>query len=254
MGKNIIACRWRSYAPFEALAFKHLAGLGVRHVEIKLPDQDEVDGVKAELERYGLTASTLHGDCDIRRADIAERIERQMPILAALGTRLLFVSVRADETPLETAYARLRAAGEVAAAGGVTIVMETHPDLASNVEVTLATMEAVDHPNVRVNYDTANVYFYNHNVDSVEQLRPIVPYVAAVHLKDTGGGYREWNFPALGRGVVDFAGVFKVLDEAGFDGPCTLELEGVEGEIKTERLVCDRVAESLGYLRGLGRF
>jgi sugar phosphate isomerase/epimerase len=53
--------------------------------------------------------------------------------------------------------------------------------------------------------------------------------------------------------VVNFSGIFEALDAAGFDGPCTLEIEGIEGEQRTERLVCDRIAESVGYLRGLGR-
>ena len=42
-------------------------------------------------------------------------------------------------------------------------------------------------------------------------------------------------------------------DGVGFAGPYTLEIEGIEGEPRTERSVCDRIAESLGYLRGLGR-
>jgi sugar phosphate isomerase/epimerase len=54
--------------------------------------------------------------------------------------------------------------------------------------------------------------------------------------------------------VVDFAATFEVLDEAGFDGPCTLEIEGVAGETATQELVCERMAESVEHLRGLGRF
>jgi sugar phosphate isomerase/epimerase len=165
----------------------------------------------------------------------------------------MFVSVKADETPPETVYGRLREAGEVAAKHGVTLVLETHPDLVTNAEVALATMQGVHHPSVRINFDTANIYFYNRDVDGVVELRRMAPYVGAVHLKDTDGGYRHWHFPALGRGIVRFGEVFRILDTAGFAGPCTIELEGIEGEAKTERLVCDRMAESAGYLRGLGR-
>jgi inosose dehydratase len=107
---------------------------------------------------------------------------------------------------------------------------------------------------VRINFDTANVYFYNHGVDAVAELERLAEFVAAVHLKDTDGGYRHWHFPALGRGVVDFGGVFRVLDEAGYAGPYTLEIEGIEGEERTEALVCGRIAESVEFLRMLGRF
>ncbi len=250
----MLSCRVASYRPFEELAFAHLASLGVRHVEIPLPAPDEVDATRATLQQHGLSAASLHGTCDIRQPDVADQVAAQLPTLAAFGCKLLFVSVSADDTPLDQAYHRLRAAGSVAAEHGVTIVMETHPDLVTNARVALETMRGVDHPNVRVNYDTANVYFYNHNVDTVTELQQVVPNVAAVHLKDTDGGYRHWHFPALGQGIVDFARVFQVLDEHGFAGPCTLEIEGLEGEKKTADLVRQRVSDSVEYLRRLARW
>jgi len=254
MPRNIIAGRPYSYHPFEYLAYEHMAGLGLRHVEIVVPKPDELAATRAELARWGLTPSSMHGECDVQRADVAEQVAAQLPTLAQFGCRTLFVSVKAGETPRDVVYGRLREAGEVARQHGVTIVLETHPDLVTNAEVALATMRGVNHPNVRINYDTANIYFYNQGIDGVAELRRIVEFVAAVHLKDTSGGYRAWHFPALGRGVVNFPEIFRVLDAAGFAGPCTLEIEGIEGEVHTERLVCDRIAESLGYLRGLGRF
>jgi sugar phosphate isomerase/epimerase len=253
MAKSIIACRTSSYAPFAALAYEHLAELGIRFVEVPVPQPREVDSTRGALQRYGLSASSMHGECDVQRADVAGQIADQMPVFAAFGTRTMFVSVKAGDTPLATVHERLREAGVVAGRHGVTIVLETHPDLVTNAEVGLATMRAVNHPNVRVNYDTANIYFYNRDADAVEELRRIAAYVGAVHLKDTDGGYRHWHFPALGRGVVRFPEIFGILDESGYSGPCTIEIEGIDGEARTERRVCDRIAESVGYLRGLGR-
>lgn len=252
MNKHIIACRRQSYAPFTTLAYQHLAGLGIGHVEIEVPEPAELDATRAELQHHGLVVSSLQAECDVRRADLPSRIAAQMPAFARLGARYMFVSAKADDTPLDTVYGRLREAGREAARHGVTIVLETHPDLVTNSTVALATMQGVSHPNVRVNFDTANIYFYNRGVDALEELRRIVEFVGALHLKDTDGGYRSWHFPALGRGIVRFAELFKLLDAAGFAGPSTIEIEGIEGETKTQRLVCDRVAESVGFLRGLG--
>ena len=51
-------------------------------------------------------------------------------------------------------------------------------------------------------------------------------------LRETGdkmagamGGYHDGAFPELGQGVVDFAGVFAVLNGRGFTGPFTIELD-----------------------------
>lgn len=254
MPKNIVACRPHSYHPFEHVAYAHLAGLGVRHVEIEVAETADAARVRDELAQHGLRASSVQGQCDVTRPDVAEQIAAQMPVLETLGARLLFLSVKAGDTSLDDVYARLRSGGDVAAERGVTLVLETHPDLITNAAVARRTIEGVAHPAVRVNFDTANLYFYNENVNAATELREIVEFVAAVHLKETDGGYRHWHFPALGRGVVPFGEVFEILDEAGYAGPLTLEIEGVEGEEKTEQLVCDRIAESVEYLRGLGRF
>ena len=253
VGRNVIACRFSSYGEFNARAFEHIAAAGLKHVEIMVPPPDQLETVAAQLAEHGLTASSIHGDCDPKRADIAEQIKEQLPAFEKLGCKLMFVSVNKGEQDAETVYQRLRLAGDAARVGGVTIVMETHPDLITNADVALETMRGVNHPNVRINFDTANLYYYNHEIDCVEQVRKVVDYVAAVHLKDTDGGYHHWHFPALGQGIVDFAGVFSVLDEAGYDGPCTLEVEGIEGEEQTEELVCQRVLDSLTHLRKLNR-
>jgi len=251
--RNPIACRPSSYGEFAEGALEHIASVGLRHVEIMVPPADAIAETRDRLARLGLSASSMHGTCDLSRPDVAQQVADQMPALAALGCPIMFVSAKRGDLPAETAYERLRQAGDVAAAQGVTIVLETHPDLITNADVALETMRGVEHPHVRVNFDTANIYFYNRDVDGVAELRKIAPYVAAVHLKDTDGGYRHWHFPALGEGIVDFAGVFAVLDEAGFRGPCTLEIEGIEGETATRALVEGRIAASVAYLRSLGR-
>ncbi len=253
MRNPIISCRTASYKGFADRAPAHLASLGIRYVEVIAPPPEDVDRLRDSLAEHGLKAATVHGQCDVSHAHCAEQVQAQLPVLDALGSQYLFVSCKAGDTPLDDVYGRLRAAGDVAATANVTIVMETHPDLVTNGDVALKTMQAVDHPNVRVNYDTANVYFYNEGADAVTELKKILAYVAAVHLKETNGAYRTWHFPALGRGIVDFPAIFRVLDNAGFTGPMTLEIEGIEGEPEDERTICDRIAESAGYLRALGR-
>jgi sugar phosphate isomerase/epimerase len=104
--------------------------------------------------------------------------------------------------------------------------METHPPLGENGDKAKKTLDAVDHPGLRFNFDTANVYYYNEGTDTITELKKVAQYVASVHLKDTDGGFKSPNFPPLGQGIVDFKGVFDVLRDVNFEGPYTLEIEG----------------------------
>lgn len=253
MGTSWIACRVSSYGKYESVAYEHLASLGVRYVEIVAPAPDAVARVQTELRRYGLAVSSMHAECDVTQPDCAARVAAQLPVFQALGVRYMFVSCNAGTTLRSVAYERLRAAGAAAAKAGVLIVMETHPDLITNADVALETMRGVDHPHVRVNFDTANIYYYNEGVDGLAELRKVLAYVGALHLKDTNGRYRTWHFPALGQGCVDFPGVFALLDSVSFRGPLTMEIEGCEGEPDSEDLVRQRIADSVEYLKSLGR-
>ena len=70
-----------------------------------------------------------------------------------------------------------------------------------------------------------------------------------MHVKDQIGGAGVWNFPQVGTGEVDFPALFKTLEAAGFDGPCSVELE-FQGEPWPSLEEVDRaMAESYRYVR-----
>ncbi|MCS7223840.1 MAG: sugar phosphate isomerase/epimerase [Armatimonadetes bacterium] len=250
----MIAVNLSSYGRYRDGALEHLASIGIGYVEIPVPPPDKVSQITEELNRYGLRASTLMASLDLKSATVAEEMEPQFQVAQSLQVPILFASVHAGELGKEKAYERLRQIGERADAYGITLALETHPDLCTNADEMLETMEGVHHPRIRINFDTANIYFYNQGRDSVTELRKVAPFVVSVHLKDTNGGYRTWYFPGLGEGVVNFPEIFRILSERGFFGPYTMEIEGIEGESLTREQVYDRVARSVDYLRKIGVF
>ncbi len=254
-GGMFLSCRPSSFGSAAPQAYEYLASWGVRHVEIALPKPEEAVRVRTELERHGLSAASIQVGTDVGNPELAEHFA-----LAArrardeFGARYIFTSAHAGRHGLQAAYEALTRAGDAAARHGVTIVLETHPDLGTNGAVAAVTMRAVNHPNVRINWDPANVYYYNDHCDGAREFELALPYVAAIHLKDTGGGFHAWDFPALGEGVVDFAYILRRLMETGFHGPCTMEIEGVKDERLTAGQYAARVKKSIDHLRGLGYF
>jgi sugar phosphate isomerase/epimerase len=250
MSVNLVAVNVGSYRQHRDRAFELLAPTGVRNVEIPVPAPEQMAGVQQRLREHGLTATTLNCPCDL--ALEPESLREKLEVGREMGVSTFFVSAKAGELSKVEAYARLRARCELAEEYGITLSLETHPDLAENATEARATLLAVGHPRLRWNLDTANLYYYNQNVSAVSETRKGLDLIGSVHLKDTNGGYHAWWFPALGEGVVDFPGVFQLLNGAGFFGPFTLELEGIQGEDLDEAAAAARVAKSLHYLQTIG--
>lgn len=250
MPANQISVNLGSYGRYREGALDHLRSIGIRNVEIGVPAPDRAEAVARQLEEHGLTASTMIAPCDLQKE--ANSFEPAVRTARDLGVPILFISAKAGEMPRPEAYARLRERAQIAESYGVTLSLETHPDLAQNATIARETIAAVGQPSLGWNLDTANLYYYNHGVNAVEQCRQGLDLIRSVHLKDTNGGYETWHFPALGDGVVDFAGVFRLLNERGFYGPFTFELEGIKGESLTEAETQARVKRSLDHLKQIG--
>jgi sugar phosphate isomerase/epimerase len=250
MPANLIAVNLGSYGRYRENAPAHLQSIGIRHVEIGVPAADKAASTARQLADFGLSISTMIAPCDLTKP--AETFVPAARTAREMGVPILFISAKAGDLPRNQAYERLRELAQIADGQGVTLSLETHPDLAENAAVARATVEAVNHPRLGWNLDTANLYYYNQGIDAVEECRRGLDLIRSVHLKDTNGGYHAWHFPALGDGVVDFAGVFRLLNERGFHGPFTFELEGIEGETLSEAETQARVARSLDHLRAVG--
>ncbi|MFH1566491.1 MAG: sugar phosphate isomerase/epimerase family protein [Gemmatimonadota bacterium] len=208
------------------LPFKRVAQLGIPQVELVWNDQTSVDEVGDLLVPLGMQVASLHVPSPLDDDGLPDKMAGWAECAMELGAHHLFVSIHAGEMARDEAYGRIRKLGDAVAKAEVYLAMETHPDLCQNAANMLETMAAVAHPWVGVNYDTANVYYYNEGVDTVAELTKAVAQVRGVHLKDTHGGFHDGSFPVFGEGVVDFAGVERVLREGGYKGPLVMELEG----------------------------
>lgn len=249
---NILSYRM-GYVNKPQLPLDRIARLGIKYLEVSVADDQTADEVKAALAPHGLLVSTLSGRLTpLGEETFLDSVRKNSAMAKALGARGIFVSVKAGEVPLEEAYKKLHDAGDIVAADGLFLAMETHPDLCENGMKAAETLSQVNHPAVGWNMDTANIYYYNENVDAVEQARIGAKYVRAVHAKDTPGGFKDPNFPNLGEGIVDFAGVGKVLAEVGFDGPWTMELEGIAGSADSAEKMEENVRACAEHLRALG--
>jgi L-ribulose-5-phosphate 3-epimerase len=221
-------------------------------------DDDTAKSFADHLARYGVKVSGCNvGGADLRRIDGVELTERRIRFAARWFGVSVCVSGAgqpADAAERSTIVDHLRRLGDTAAEQGITLALETHKGPTQNAAAMLELMSEVNHPSVRLNFDTGNIAYYNRGLDPCDELGKVKHLVRNVHLKDNRGGFEDWYFPAVGDGgSVDFSRVRRILDSVNFRGPYTIEIEGIGGEPEPgleQRQ--ERIARSVKHLRSCG--
>jgi L-ribulose-5-phosphate 3-epimerase len=278
--KRLVSCFSNCYGPEGVrAAVAQIRQTGINHLELALrghnfgglvipeeavvtekADDDTARAFVAWLERHGVGVSGCNvGGGDMRTIEGVELTERRIRFARKWFHVPVVVSgagqpASGDER--RTVVAHLRRIGDLAGSLGMTVALETHKGPTQNADAMLALMAEVDHPHIRLNFDTGNIAYYNAGMDPVAELARVAPLVRNVHLKDNRGGFEDWYFPALGDGgAVDFRRVREILDGAGFAGPYTIEIEGIGGEGEPGPEVRqERIRRSVAHLRACGYF
>lgn len=130
------------------------------------------------------------------------------------------------------------------------LVLEVHGDHGTGAilkEICLL----VDSPRVLVNYDTANAVFYG-DVNVAEDFSGCMDKIGYVHLKEKAGGRQEWDFPALGKGYIEFPELFRLMDDADNLSPYSIEIEFTSKGPESLEEINRAVKDSADYLRAQG--
>ncbi|MDB5349829.1 MAG: sugar phosphate isomerase/epimerase [Planctomycetota bacterium] len=212
------------------------------------------------LASRGVSVSGCNvGGADIRTIEGVELTERRIRFAKRWFGVAVVVSGAGQPTDASERAIVLRhlsRLGDLAGSLELTIALETHKGPTQNAEAMLTLMRELDHPNIRLNFDTGNIAYYNRGVDPVAELERVAKYVRNVHVKDNRGGFEDWYFPAVGDGgSVDFVRIREILDGEGFAGPYTVEIEGIGGESEPGLDArVERVRRSADHLRKCGYF
>ena len=115
---------------------------------------------------------------------------------------------------------------DYAARNGQTFALETGQEPADEL---LEFLEDVERPNLRINFDPANMILYGSG-DPIEALTILGPHIVSVHAKD--GDWPPRGVPGalgteqpLGRGAVGMARFIAKLKEIGYKNPVNIERE-----------------------------
>jgi sugar phosphate isomerase/epimerase len=205
------------------------------HVRRNASDE-EIGHIKDLLREHGLTAISLSGHSDLVSDAGVVEFRKTLSLCQKLGLRMITTSTGGHggtsagdlDEQRDQFLKRIGPLCDAAAAMDITICLETHGGLLATGAIAADLIRRIDKPHIGINYDAGNVIFYG-DTRPEEDIKIAAPYVVHLHVKDKIGGAGAWNFPAVGAGEINYPAIFATLDRAGFDGPCSVEIE-FEGE------------------------
>ncbi|MDR1508130.1 MAG: sugar phosphate isomerase/epimerase [Synergistaceae bacterium] len=248
-------------------AIEGISGAGFRYIELTatkgwtehvFPNMsfEYLCAVKSRLEVFGLEPIALSGHTNLMDPDRACDFINNIKLAAFFGCAYIVSSV--GEAHIED---KTTAADEISAQRirefvpyldeyGLTLALETHGEHSTGRRM-IGIVKMVNSGRVLINYDTANVIFFA-NADMESDLDECITSIGFMHIKDKAGAPSEWNFPALGRGYVDFPMIFRKLEAAGNVCPASIEIEFGPGGSRDLEEVNDAVRASYEYLSDIG--
>ncbi len=242
--------------PAEKVA-QHLAGQGYATVEWTLAHFDprrmsdrELDDVVATTRRAGLEVSEIVVQQDLLHRDpavVAERVKLTVDAArAAARNGIGIVNVLTGPTRWESDHVAVGTAmpeGEawrivldamerlldgVAEVGSVAALEPCWGGLSHDLHSTGPVLRRFGtHPGFAINFDPSHFALARDDMDWA--IRALAPYIRHVHIKDVAGtpGHdgREFIFPLIGEGLVDWPAFFASLDAVGYRGVMSVEFE-----------------------------
>jgi sugar phosphate isomerase/epimerase len=167
-----------------------------------------------------------------------------MQVAAELGSRMVRVNASAPlaaapPAPLEVTIESFRRLARTARSLGLDLLVENHGGITADPEVIVALVEGVGRDELKVLVDIGNfeplisvqmAAMQGREIPEVdvtplyEKVARIAPYAHLVHAK-------THDFDDAGRPLrLDVARALRLVRDAGFTGPVSLEYEGNEGD------------------------
>jgi len=227
-------------------ALRVCAKIGYRNVELalnpgfltepKLLSSDARKTLRSKLASLRLDVSALMLNLSLTADDTAHAKNLDALKAAAQLAQDLSLPQPITETVLggkpaewdnikERMVERLQSWAAVAAAGKITLAVKAHVGNAVNSpERLLWLIEKANSPAVKAAYDYS--HFQLAGIPLAASLKALLPQTRFIHLKDTTGDAKKFQFLLPGEGNTDYIAYFKLLKQLGYNGPVVVEVSG----------------------------
>ena len=208
------------------------------HVAPALMTPEYADNVKLLLQDRGMKCYAVSGHVDPTIDEQCEMLLKKIEFAGRIGARIVNTNAGCRDR-MDAFYKNMKRLIAMAEKWNVTIGLESHGDIVHTARESLAVFRKINHPLVKLNYDTGNTLFYcDGNVSIEEDIKYSEEFLAHLHLKDITIRGSNVAYVPIGDGDINFPKVFEWLKSLGRTIPCGLEIpvqvKGVLGDIRPD--------------------
>jgi 3-dehydroshikimate dehydratase len=213
----------------ESLGIKYLELRGVWGKNVLALNDEELDTVKAELDRRGIGVSAIGSpigkvpiDSDFEA--YKDLVQHAIEVAIKLGTpyiRMFSFYINDLDADRDEVMRRLQVMADMAASGGVTLLHENEKAIyGEQPDRCLDLHQTIKGDSFRATFDPAN--FVQAGVKPFDDAYPLLkPYIEYFHIKDAIMG--EGKVVPAGEGDGQIRELMAAAKEAGYDGFLSLE-------------------------------
>ena len=267
--ERIIAINSNTYHGFTLeQAINGISKAGFKYIELTatkgwtehvFPDMsfEKLIQIKEDLLAHGLKPYAMSGHCNLMDQERIEDFIMNIRLAAFFECDFIISSVGEAHLKDKKEVTDEEVAEEIKnlipylEEYNLILCLENHGKHATGKQLKKI-IDRIGSPRVMINYDTANAIYYG-NVNLEEDLDSCIDKIAHMHLKDKDGEYNEWNFPAIGKGNLDFEMVLEKLEAAGNHCPLSIEIEFTKAGPENLEEVDQAVQDSYDYLIKAGK-
>ena len=154
-----------------------------KHVIPEEMDEQEWVNTREMVAANGLTFYGLFGHCNLSDSLDIVKLRKRMQYTRFMGGS--YIDTNAGHKGTETQfYANLPQVVDLAEELDLTVCLETHGDMLQTGSDCARLFKKIHSKRMRVSYDPANVYFYNHGaVNPAEDVKAALAHIGMIHFK-----------------------------------------------------------------------
>lgn len=210
----------------------------------------EIHYIESFCNDHGVEIYALGGHCRLLKNKSIENFKKVLDMAEVLNVKYVSTDTGEIESKEDEKrfYKEIVEIANYAFARDINICIEMHGNWFNNGKKGSNILRKIDNPNIKINYDTGNVIFFD-NTRPEYDIEHALPFLGFVHLKDSSGKYKDWDFPPIGEGKIDFKKIFEVIKN--YEGPISLEIE-FDGKVQPIKKISNGLKKSMESLKEYG--